>query len=88
MIVLQHVVPLHPGDSLRLTLEATKSGGPIVRVGKLVQRPGGPELPTPCFALEVADVRRLAAELATFADLLEREAGAREHAKRQPARRP
>jgi len=74
IVIRELRVPLNASETLRLTLETTRSAGPVVRVGLCVRGRGGPERPTPVFTLAITEVRRVAAQLAAFADQLEREA--------------
>jgi hypothetical protein len=76
MSVLTKLVPLTGGDQLRVTLEATPSGYPVVRVAMVVGPAGRL---TPSFTLEVGDLRTVATALGAFADSLEREAAAHTH---------
>ncbi len=80
MIVVEQLVPLNPTESLRMALDATRGGHPVVRLGLVVRRPGGPDTQTPHFTIEVTDVRRVAAALTAFADAALREAAAKEAA--------
>ncbi len=83
----EHRVPLNAGETLRVTLEVTPSGRPVVRFGLVVRRAGGGDVLTPQFTLAVGDVGRVAAALAAFADRIAREAETlliREHGQTGP----
>ena len=75
-------VRLNATETLRLTLEPTRSGTPVVRVGLICTTPGRPDAPTPLFTLGVEELWRVGETLLRFGTILEREATAHVAGKR------
>ena len=82
VIIREERIALNVTERLRLTLEATRSGTPVVRVGLICTVAGRPDAPTPLFTLAVGEVWRVGEELLRFGTILAREAATHEAGKR------
>jgi len=74
VIIREERIALNASERLRLTLETTRSGTPVVRVGLICTTQGRPDAATPLFTLAVGEVWRVGEELLRFGTILAREA--------------